>query len=96
MKRMSVGKCLETLCYYTTDDNFPEMFEHIKNAKGHSIGHPELEDPGFKLSERNQVIWEMLVIAFGDCGTSPRTGWLEIENQAIIVKYLKDYSGSNQ
>ena len=31
----------------------------------------------FDQRERHTVIWQMLVEMFGDCGTSPRFGWIE-------------------
>ena len=31
----------------------------------------------FEVYGRHTVIWQMLVEMFGNCGTSPRTGWIE-------------------
>lgn len=34
-------------------------------------------DKEFQWQSRHTVIWQMLVEMFGNCGTSPRTGWIE-------------------
>jgi len=35
-----------------------------------------------------QVIWIILVELFGDCGTSPRSGWLYTANREKINKFI--------
>ena len=38
--------------------------------------------------EQFQVIWMILVELFGNCGTSPRSGWLEMKNKDRIIKFI--------
>ena len=53
--------------YYTTTDlkKFNEQFKEQTN-EGNTLD----------LYNRHTVIWQMLVEMFGNCGTSPRTGWI--------------------
>ena len=37
---------------------------------------------------RIQPIWMMLVCMYGDYGTSPRSGWLELENKKEIIDFI--------
>lgn len=37
-----------------------------------------------------QVIWMICVELFGDCGTSPRNGWIEPENKDDFYKFIDD------
>ena len=37
----------------------------------------DFDEDEFDQRERHSVIWQMLVEMFGDCGTSPRFGWIE-------------------
>lgn len=38
--------------------------------------------------EQFEIFWMMLVLLFGDYGTSPRSGWLEIENKDEIIEFI--------
>lgn len=35
-----------------------------------------------------EVFWMMLVLMFGDYGTSPRSGWLCLENKEKIIEFI--------
>ena len=37
-----------------------------------------------------QVIWIICVELFGDYGTSPRTGWIELENKDDFYQFIDD------
>lgn len=37
-----------------------------------------------------QVIWMICVELFGDCGTSPRTGWIYIDNKGAFHRFIDD------
>ena len=37
-----------------------------------------------------QVLWMMAVEMFGDCGTSPRFGWIELKNIDAFHKWIDD------
>lgn len=35
-----------------------------------------------------EIFWMMLVLMFGDYGTSPRSGWLEMKNKDKIIEFI--------
>ena len=48
----------------------------------------DFDEDGFDQCERHTVIWQMLVEMFGDCGTSPRFGW--IEKRKECAEFLRE------
>ena len=48
----------------------------------------DFDEDEFDQRERHTVIWQMLVEMFGNCGTSPRTGW--IEKRKECAEFLKE------
>ena len=61
---------------YTVDDL--EAFNKNNN----------FDEDEFDQCERHTVIWQMLVEMFGDCGTSPRFGW--IEKRKECAEFLRE------
>lgn len=41
-----------------------------------------------------QVIWMICVELFGDCGTSPRTGWIEKKNREEFFRFIDDITAT--
>ena len=48
----------------------------------------DFDEDEFDQRERHAVIWQMLVEMFGDCGTSPRFGW--IEKRKECAEFLRE------
>ena len=48
----------------------------------------DFDEDWFDQRERHTVIWQMLVEMFGDCGTSPRFGW--IEKRKECAEFLRE------
>ena len=48
----------------------------------------DFDEDEFDQRERHTVIWQMLVEMFGDCGTSPRFGW--IEKRKECAEFLRE------
>ena len=48
----------------------------------------DFDEDEFDQRGRHAVIWQMLVEMFGDCGTSPRFGW--IEKRKECAEFLKE------
>lgn len=48
----------------------------------------EYEDRHEPIDEQEEIFWMILVLLFGDYGTSPRRGWLYIKNKNEILKFL--------
>lgn len=34
------------------------------------------------------ILWQIMVLIWGDYGTSPRNGWLDVENKKKILEFL--------
>ena len=68
----------------------------IKNEIKNGIGIDEVgqytlsayEDRHENIDEQEEIFWMILVLLFGDYGTSPRRGWLYIQNKDGILKLL--------
>ena len=48
----------------------------------------DFDEDEFDQRGRHAVIWQMLVEMFGDCGTSPRFGW--IEKRKECAEFLRE------
>ena len=48
----------------------------------------DFDEDEFDQCKRHTVIWQMLVEMFGDCGTSPRFGW--IEKRKECAEFLRE------
>ena len=45
------------------------------------------EEDIFK-DEQFEIFWMMLVLLFGDYGTSPRSGWLEMDKKKETISFI--------
>ena len=39
-----------------------------------------------------RIIWFLMVEMFGDCGTSPRVGWIDIDKRDEAIVFLENIS----
>ena len=46
--------------------------------------------------EQFEIFWMMLVLLYGDYGTSPRSGWLEIKNKDKIINFIDKITKTTQ
>ena len=44
--------------------------------------HEEFDNSQF------EIFWMLLVLKYGNYGTSPRTGWLELKNKKEIIEFI--------
>lgn len=70
--------------YNRTDEEVIALCkELIKRLKNHPVDW----------TEDGNIVYSAMVIAYGDYGTSPRSGWFRSEDYGIVqlwVDYLKD------
>lgn len=66
----------EDLINKRTNDNYLLTNKNLKYK------HKSFDDDQF------QVFWMMLVLLYGDYGTSPRSGWLKMENKEKIIEFI--------
>ena len=76
-----------SLFYNGYEDFTLELIDYIsdvKNNKMNSIVRPNfIDDP------TQELIWMVLVIKFGDYGTSPRSGWINSANKDLVIAILQ-------
>ena len=86
---------------YKEDDFIHRLIKDLRNYNHNTIKYYTRQD-GDKLfdedeyvetfNERYSMFWQMLVEMFGNCGTSPRTGWIENRDECadfleMVVQY---------
>lgn len=73
--------------YYNGYEDFTlELIDYISDVKNemNSIIRPDfINDP------IQELVWMVLVIKFGDYGTSPRSGWINLANRDLVVAILQ-------
>lgn len=62
-----------------------KMILENQEFKYNHLLRPEGED--FK-DNQFEIFWMILVLQFGDYGTSPRSGWLETDNKDEIISFI--------
>ena len=72
--------------YNGHSEEIEEIIKYIENYEGkYNIPMPEFlrnNDCDYFMN----ILWQISVLTYGDYGTSPRFGWLEIENKEKILK----------
>lgn len=48
------------------------------------------------LQKQLQVFWMICSEMFGDCGTSPRTGWIYTENKKEFHEFIDDITATHR
>lgn len=86
-KDIIIEKLLDSLDSVVWYNGYYEKFEKIKNEIS-KMKENENYRFDYGNDEQFQVIWMILVELYGDCGTSPRSGWLEMKNRDKIIKFI--------
>ena len=91
-----INKCYENLmygvtlvCYYNglyeLASDMVIILKEAKPYKNYSITRPDsIGDPNSLMG----ILWSILVVNFGDYGTSPRYGWIECEHLDECIDFL--------
>lgn len=54
----------------------------------YSFSYPKDILKEYKIDEFPNIVWGLMVLMFGDYGTSPRFGWIDIENKHKALAFL--------
>ena len=79
------------VCYNGYEDVLKDVSDYIKYYKQDEfrcISYPKKILKGYKVDEFTNIVWALMVIMFGDYGTSPRFGWIGIENKDKALSFL--------
>lgn len=80
---MDIIEALNSIVWY---NGIYDFLEDVKNGVSKcNIGYYNHTYP---MGEQEQIFWMLLVLLFGDYGTSPRSGWLEMEHKEEILDFI--------
>lgn len=90
-KDMFYNAMVDALWYNVGNEFVEDLCERYKNWNGASgsFGISDIPDEWYDNECLNQY-WSMIVLAFGDYGTSPRSGWVPKSEKAD--KFFEDLS----
>lgn len=63
-----------------------EVMRH-RNEKYYTVSFPEFLSK-YDVDSYPRVIWFIMVEMFGNCGTSPRFGWIEIDKAIDAIDFI--------
>ena len=64
------------------------LLYHIDECYTGLISFPDFLDD-LDADHPIRILWSVLVVMYGDYGTSPRYGWLEAEHRDILIEIIK-------
>ena len=83
---------LDVLEYNGYADYIKAIYYYIRDYKGdYLIQFPEKNFLSDDVDKPDRILWSVLVIMYGDYGTSPRFGWIMVENRETILDILKKW-----
>lgn len=78
---------LETAIYYNGYEKVVREWSNLKPTTGENLlFRPPLDYNDYEVAQL-ELIWMILVVMFGDWGTSPRYGW--IDNISEFINFLR-------
>lgn len=74
----------EPLYNLKKDIEYEKKCSYTKYNHKLELKHEHFDDRQF------EIFWMILVLKYGEYGTSPRSGWLLMENKKEIIKFIDD------
>lgn len=88
-RRNAIIDALDSVTFYNGLAEEVESWKDLEPSDYNSISAPDnIVIPKAPDDYQLQVIWIILVELFGDCGTSPRSGWIYTANREEINKFI--------
>ena len=79
---------LDSIVWYNgIGDILLKLKEDIINSEGETYSKLKYKYDEFS-NNQFEIFWMMLVLMYGDYGTSPRSGWLNMENKNEIISFI--------
>ena len=92
ISRNNKGYYIDADVSFEMIDNCARCLDEVKVPIEYAIEgflvKADFDEDEFDHRGRHSVIWQMLVEMFGDCGTSPRFGW--IEKRKECAEFLRE------
>lgn len=101
MEAEKLIKALDSVTWYNglaeiivhwKDEDYFERYEDYSLSWKWEVFHSYDQETQNQL----QVIWMICVELFGECGTSPRTGWIELKNKEDFYQFIDDITETYQ
>ena len=93
----SIIDALDSVTFYNGLAEEVERWKDLEPNDFNSISAPDnVVIPKSEEDYQLQAIWMILVELFGDCGTSPRSGWLYLENKEHIDAFIDLITNTDQ
>ena len=96
-KTVTIEKLIDALDSVTWYNGLAEIIvewknEYYFNTSANCLSWNWNTFESYDLETRYQIqaIWMICVELFGDYGTSPRSGWIELENKDNFYKFIDD------
>lgn len=83
MDYSTIGSLLASLSYNRTEEYMVTIIEEL-------LGRIKDTFPCYEWSDMGNIIYGYIIMLWGDYGTSPRSGWIELEHRASIIKELEE------
>ena len=89
-KKITVESFIDLAYYNGLEDECKKLYKYIRD---YDKGEETIPIPdwlkGYECNHFMRVFWSILVIEYGDYGTSPRYGWLDSENVDLFLDDFK-------
>lgn len=68
--------------------NISDYIKYYNREEYYSFAYPNEILKTYSVDEFPNIVWGLMVLMFGDYGTSPRFGWIDIENKDKALVFL--------
>ena len=92
-----LGALLQVGYYNGHEDLHKKLYNYIDAHKQHEQEYPVIPYPNHIFADNGtcdeypRILWSCMVVEYGDFGTSPRFGWIDIENAGEILAFIHHY-----
>lgn len=77
-----IGSLLASLSYNRTEEYMVTIIEEL-------LGRVKDTFPCYEWSDMGDIIYGYIVMMWGEYGTSPRSGWIELVHKTSVIKELE-------
>lgn len=81
---------LDIMVYNGYESFIDDIFDVIKQKTYRTIYYPKKWGRNFS-NECPGIVWQYLVLKYGESGDSPRFGWILKENQRFLINTFSEY-----
>ena len=68
--------------------NISDYIKYYDRDEYYSFAYPKGILKRYNIDEFPNIVWSLIVLMFGDYGSSPRFGWIDVENKDKALAFL--------